>query len=130
MKKTELKTGMLLKTRTGQMGIVMTGMTQQTTTDFGSFTDAVVSDGKDLLSGSMTNKKRHCAPLNQWNDDLTSTSTTDDDIVEVWEAPSIDQALVVNTNNRTQLYQRPITASMTWAEIEAKLGMTITLIEN
>lgn len=96
MKKSELKTGMVIETRAGQFGMVLRGVPNEPDAE----TDLVVAEHGAI--------NRTWGPLSSWNDDLTGIGASTNDIVRVYDTvPELLCALdLTNLKGRQVLFDR------------------------
>jgi len=117
MKKSDLKTGMLIETRDGSLGLVMLN------TETG---DAIVSDGS---SG-------YWSPLYCYRKNLTFESSNpykllhESDIVKVYGFRSNMMGAKISVDGRNLLWEREEVCEMTHEEICEALGKEIKIIKN
>ena len=115
MKKSDLKTGMLVETREGELGLVMLN------TEEG---DSIVSDGS---SG-------YWSPLDCYLENLTHFGSPEAlrkyDIVNVYGYSFSWTAANVSVGNRPLLWERQEVVEMTHEEICKALGKEIKIIKN
>jgi hypothetical protein len=98
MQKSDLKTGMLLKTRGGRVGLVMLGTSKG---------DVIVGNGN---GGDIPDSQQTWCPLKAYKDDLTYDLTypgvTDSDVVKVYEFSNNIDGASFKTESRNLLWER------------------------
>lgn len=108
MNKADLKVGYLVEDRAGNLKMVM----------------ATTKDLELIYEDHMTH-----GSFNMINDDLTSKTKEEFDIMKVWGFASFAMyTLHFNTENRELLWERKEKKKMTVAEIEKELGYEVEII--
>ena len=108
MKKKDLKTGMIVETRSGKLGMVLLD----------------TAEG-DIIGGGthIADDTRTWMPLNSLNDDLTYPLRDDADIVKVYRPTLNNRYGSFDVNKTLLVWQREETIELSFEEIAKRLGV-------
>lgn len=107
MKKSDLKTGMLVETRSGKVGLVMLGTSKG---------DCIVGSGN---GGDIPDSQQTWFPLKFLNEDLTYPGLLDSDIVKVYEFPTNSEGASFKKDRRSLVWERTDTVIKLTSDYDA-----------
>ena len=117
MKKSDLKTGMVIKDRDGKVGIVLLGTTN----------GDIIGGNQEKVEG--VHGGTCWKPLSVFDEDLKYSGDFKSDVMEIYNAVSNVSFGTININKLSQIWKRSEFVELTMDEIASKFNIDVNLLK-